>query len=70
LVNAQFIPVAIDVDNPNDTAVMARYNIEGTPVTIVTDPQGNVLDWRAGGINKSEFLEFLKSSSPSDARDL
>ena len=70
LVNAQFIPVAIDVDNPDHAAVMARYKIGGPPVTIVTDPQGNVFDWRAGGISKSEFLELLDSSSPSNAKDL
>ena len=69
LVNAQFIPVAIDVDNAGHAAVMARYKIGGPPVTIVTDPQGKVLDWRAGGISKSEFLELLVSSSRSNAKD-
>ena len=69
LVNAQFIPVAIDVDNPDDAAVLARYKVEGPPVTIVTDPEGNALDWRAGGISKSEFLELLDSSSPPKAED-
>ena len=69
LVNAQFIPVAIDVDNPDHAAVMARYNIAGPPVTIVTDPQGNVFDWRAGRISKSEFLELLDSSRPPEAED-
>lgn len=68
LVNAQFIPVSIDVDNPSHTEIMARYKIGGPPVTIVTDPRGNVIDWRAGSISKSEFLELLDSSSPSDAR--
>ena len=29
LVNAQFIPVAIDVDNPDHAAVMARYKNRG-----------------------------------------
>lgn len=61
LVNAQFIPVAIDVDNPDDTEVLARYNVEGTPITIVTDSQGNAKDWRVGGISKSEFLELIES---------
>ncbi len=70
LVNAQFIPVAIDVDNLDNASVLARYKVEFTPVTIVTAPQGNALDWRAGGINKSEFLELLDSSSPSDAKDM
>ncbi|MEM9645061.1 MAG: thioredoxin fold domain-containing protein [Planctomycetota bacterium] len=58
-VNASFIPVAIDVDDPKEAALLARYNIGGTPVTIVTDSQGNALDWRAGGISKTEFLELL-----------
>lgn len=63
-VNAQFIPVAIDVDNPDNAAVLARYNVGGTPVTIVTDPQGNALKWRVGGIGKTDFLELLKASNP------
>lgn len=69
-VNSQFIPVAIDVGNPDDAAVLTRYNVSGSPVTIVTDPQGNVLRWRAGGIGKSEFLELLGPSNPSAAKDL
>ena len=60
VVNSQFIPVAIDVGDPNYAAVMARYSVSGAPVTIVTDPQGNVLDWRTGGVGKSEFLELLE----------
>jgi len=70
LVNAQFIPVAIDVDNPDDAAVLARYRVGGAPVTIITDAQGNALRWRTGGISKSEFLELLKEPNPSVAKDL
>ena len=40
------------------------------PLAITTDPQGNVLQWRAGGIGKSEFLELLRESNPSVAEDL
>lgn len=58
-VNAQFIPVAIDVDNPDDAALLARYNVGGAPVTIIADSHGNALRWRVGGIGKSEFLELL-----------
>lgn len=65
LVNAQFIPVAIDVDSPDNASVLARYNVKGTPVTIIADPQGNALRWRVGGIGKSEFLELLSASNPS-----
>ena len=64
-VNAAFIPVTIDVDDPDNAAILVRYNVGGTPITIVTDPNGNALQWRVGGIGKSEFLELLRASSPS-----
>ena len=70
LVNAEFIPVAIDVDNPDDAAVLARYNVGGAPVTIITDPQGNVLQWREGGMRKADFLELLGKLNPSVNKDL
>ncbi len=70
LVNAEFIPVAIDVDNPDNDAVLARYKVEGPPVTIVTDPLGNVLDWREGAITKSEFIDLLRGQNPSAAEGL
>ena len=68
-VNASFIPVTIDVNNPEDAAVLARYNIGGSPVTMVTDPDGNVLRWREGGLEKSEFLEFLEASNSLEAEN-
>ena len=69
-VNGNFIPVAIDVDNPDAAKVRARYSVGGTPVTIITDAQGNALRWRAGGISKSEFLELLREPNPSVTKDL
>ena len=62
IVNAAFIPVTIDVDDPDNAAVLVRYNVGGTPITIVTDPNGNALQWRVGGISKSEFLDLLGQS--------
>jgi thioredoxin 1 len=67
VVNAKFIPVSIDVDSPENAEVMARYEVTGPPVTLLTDPQGNVLDWRTGGISKSEFFELIGSSAESDS---
>ena len=61
-VNAAFIPVTIDVDDPDNAAVLVRYNVGGTPITIVTNPNGNALQWRVGGIGKSEFLDLLGQS--------
>ena len=69
LVKSRFIPVSIDVDNPDNAAVMTRYEIGGPPVTIVIGPQGNVRDWRAGGISKSEFIELLGEPKPSAVKD-
>ena len=67
LVNADFIPVAIDVGDPENAEIMNAYEIEGTPVTIVCDSCGKVVDWRAGGIGKPEFLELVDSSNlPSE----
>ena len=67
-VNSEFIPVTIDVDDPDNVAILVRYNVGGTtPITIVTDPNGNALQWRVGGIGKSEFLELLRASNPIPA---
>ena len=65
LINAQFVPVALDVDDPENAALMERYNIVGPPVIIVTDAEGNALRWQAGGMNKTEFLELINPSDPS-----
>ena len=70
LVNSHFTPVKIDVDNPDDAVVLDHYNVSGAPVTIITDPQGNALRWRVGGIGKSEFLDLLWAPNPSAANSL
>ena len=68
LVNDQFIPVAIDVGNGENEEILKRFHIEGAPVTIVCDSTGNALGWRAGGIDKGEFLQLLKSPAPPKKR--
>ena len=70
LVNAEFVPVAIDVSDPDNAELLTRYKIGGPPITIVTDPQGNALDWRTGGIGKAEFIELLSVTHPSASEDL
>lgn len=60
-VNARFIPVLVDVGDPAAAAAaLERYNIGATPTTIITDPQGKVLEQVQGGIDKSEFLKLLE----------
>ena len=66
-VNAGFIPVMIDVDDPDAAAASSRYRVGGTPTTIITDPKGTVLQRAEGGIGKADFLELLGKLNPSAA---
>ena len=59
-VNGTLIPLTIDVDEPSAAEVLSRYGIGGTPVTIITDSQGNTLERRNGGMSKAEFLDMLE----------
>jgi thioredoxin 1 len=58
-VNAAFIPVTIDVDNPNAAVTLSRYGVGATPTTIITDSKGNVLQQKLGGMTKADFLDLL-----------
>jgi len=58
-VNARFICVMIDVGDPDAAEALSRYRVGPTPTTIITDPQGEVLQQVEGGIGKTEFLERL-----------
>jgi protein disulfide-isomerase len=64
-VNAGFIPVMIYVDDPAAAAALKRYQVGATPITIITDAEGNVLERVEGGIGKSDFLKLLEKSNPS-----
>ena len=64
VVKAGFTPVMIDLDDPNAVETVSRYHVVATPTTIITDPQGNVLKWNRGGMNKAEFLDLLATSIP------
>ncbi|NQV33235.1 MAG: thioredoxin family protein, partial [Phycisphaeraceae bacterium] len=66
-VNAEFIPVTIDVDDPDAAAALSRYRVGVTPTTIITDPQGKVLERAEGGMGKTDFLELLGRLNPSAA---
>ena len=58
-VNAAFIPVTIDVNNPSAAATLSRYGVDVTPTTIITDSKGNVLQQKLGGMTKADFLDLL-----------
>nr|WP_319398776.1 thioredoxin family protein [uncultured Carboxylicivirga sp.] len=60
-INSQIIPVMINVDAPNAKELVKLYKVGGTPVTIFSDPEGNVIDYAVGKIGKTKFLEMLKN---------
>ena len=64
-VNARFIPVMIDVDNPKSASISKRYHVVATPTTIITDSHGTAANGAMGGIGKSEFLGLLSNPKPS-----
>jgi hypothetical protein len=64
-VNAAFIPVTIDVDNPDAAETLGRYWDGVTPTTIITDANGHVLRQKQGRMGKVEFLELLGELVPS-----
>jgi thioredoxin 1 len=66
-VNADFIPVMIDVGNPDAIAAMKRYGVGGAPYTIITDSKGNVLQQKQGGMGKADFLELIGALNPPAA---
>lgn len=64
VVKAGFTPVMIDLDDPQAAETVSHYNVVATPTTIITAPQGNVLQWARGGMNKAEFLALLGKLNP------
>lgn len=61
LVNEEVVPVLVDLDDPNADSILSRFQISGTPWTIFTSPEGEVLDYRFGAVPKLEFLGLLES---------
>ena len=66
-INSQLIPVMINVDDPKAEELVKQYKIGGTPITIFTDYQGKVIDYTAGKIGKSKFLEMLENLGAADS---
>lgn len=64
VINLQFTPVMIDIDNPNTKELVKYYKVSATPTTIILDSQGEVLDYVVGKIEKKKFLEMLSDFEP------
>ncbi len=59
VINSQFTPVIIDVDDPNAKELVQYYKVNATPTTLIIDSEGKVMDKAIGKIDKEEFLEIL-----------
>jgi protein disulfide-isomerase len=57
----KIISLEINIDDPNSHALVKQYNIGATPTTIFIDSEKNVIDYAVGKVDKSKFLEMIKS---------
>jgi thiol:disulfide interchange protein len=56
--NEGYVPVLIDVDDPQNAEVAQRYGIRGIPTVLVLDAKGQVL--KSGSyMSKGDMLDFL-----------
>lgn len=68
MVNEGFVAVLVDVDDPQYAPVLERYNVRGTPWTIITDSHDQVLDYRYGAISKAEFMAMMPQNAANGSR--
>ena len=62
VVATDYVPVLLDVDDPKNAAVAARYSVDSIPTILIVNAEGDVLK-RTGFISKAEIVEFLGSKS-------
>jgi thioredoxin-related protein len=53
------------MDDAAAVSAVSRFGVGATPSTIITDSEGNVLQQKAGGLGKTEFLELIAKITPS-----
>jgi len=53
------VSLEIDIDNPTNQELVKQYNIGATPTTLFINPEGKVIDYAVGKVDKSKFLEML-----------
>ena len=64
-INEELVPVTIDVDDADVTDTLTRYQVGGTPRTIITDASGEILADHLGRMSKTEFLDMLGTLGPA-----
>lgn len=60
-INSKVVSVEINIDDPNYEALVKQYNIGATPTTIFINPEGKVIDYAVGKVEKTKFLEMLEN---------
>lgn len=61
-VNDGYVPLLVDVDDPQNAQVAQRYGIRSIPTILVLDAEGKVL--RTGSyMSRGDMLDFLNSST-------
>ena len=58
-IEEKFVPVILDVDLKDNSKLLAKYRVAGTPTFVIATEQEEILDWVVGYRNKKEFLDFL-----------
>ena len=56
---AMLVPLMIDVADPEAADLVSAYRIGTTPITLVTDARGEVLQYHVGGMSRADFVGFL-----------
>ncbi|EDP70859.1 probable thiol:disulfide interchange protein [Flavobacteriales bacterium ALC-1] len=59
--DAEVVPVEINIDDPNAEALVKQYNIGATPTTIFINPEGKVMNYVVGKVEKTKFLEMFEN---------
>tara|TARA_R110002072_G_scaffold261323_4_gene420107 strand:+ start:3264 stop:3758 length:495 start_codon:yes stop_codon:yes gene_type:complete len=60
-INSKVVSVEINIDDPNSEGLVKQYNIGATPTTIFINPEGKVIDYAVGKVEKTKFLEMLEN---------
>ncbi len=61
-IEENFVPVLLDVDLEDNSKLLAKYRVVGTPTFIVVTGQEEILDGVVGYRDKRAFLDFLAGS--------
>lgn len=60
-IHSNIVPLEINIDDANYEELVKQYNIGATPTTIFVNPQGKVMDYAVGKVDKTKFFEMLKN---------